>query len=122
MCGRPLFLPQLFRQVCQVSRDDLDAAAKAVAELMARMMELVAQMLELRAWARDRQRRERLERRVHREGAEVWDAERQLKAAGFARDIARGNMDGRQAAAARAAHRVPTLVDEGSMEDGMQLG
>lgn len=122
MCGRPLFLPQLFRQVCQVSRDDLDAAAKAVAELMARMMELVAQMLELQARARGRQGRERLERRAYREGAEVWDAERQFKAAGFAKGMARDNMDGRQAAAARAAHRVTTLVDEGSMEDGMQLG
>lgn len=113
--GSSAVLASMFRQVAQTAKGDSDAAAKWVAQLM-------AQMLELQAQERDRQRREELERRVYEDRAEVWDAERQLKAAGFARGLAREDMRERRAAAAHAARRVPTLVGEGSMEDNMQLG
>lgn len=105
----------LARMFCEMGRmgGGKDAVSKAFAKLMARM-------LELQALEQDRQRREELERRVYEDRADVWAAERQLKANGFAQDLARDDMENSRAS--NASRRLPTVADEEALEDDKQLG
>lgn len=111
--GDSAVLASMFRQVAQTDKGDRDAATRWFGQLMALLLELQAQ-------ERDRQRREELERRVYEDRAEVWAAEMQLKAAGFARNAARDYMASSRAA--NASRRLPTVAYEEALEDDMQLG
>lgn len=111
--GDSAVIARMFREMGRMSGSGNDAVSKAFDELMARM-------LELQALEQDRQRREELERRVYEDRADVWAAERQLIANGFAQDLARD--DRASSPAANASRRLPTVADEEALEDDMQLG
>lgn len=110
--GDSVVMARMFREMGRMSGSGNDAVSKAFAELMARM-------LELQALEQDRQRREELEGRVYEDRADVWAAERQLKANGFAQDLARDDMENSRAS--NASRRLPTVADEDALEDDMQL-
>lgn len=65
-------------------------------------------------WAKE------LERRVYEDRADVWATERQLKANGFAQDLAWDDMESSRAS--NASRRLSTVANEEALEDDMQLG